>query len=89
MIDREFQANLRQFLRDDASGYWTWLPLETKIVEESLKTYATLPKKIFFRTADCLHLVTALHHGFDQICTHDVHQLRAAQALGLQAVTIQ
>jgi predicted nucleic acid-binding protein len=47
-----------------------------------------LPETIFLRTADCLHLVTALHHGFTEIHTHDVHQIRAASALGLAAASI-
>ncbi len=33
-------------------------------------------------------LVTALHHGFSAIHTHDAQQFGAAQALGLQAVAI-
>jgi predicted nucleic acid-binding protein len=43
---------------------------------------------VFLRTSDCLHLVTALHHGFDAIHTHDRHQCLAAAALGLKAVTL-
>jgi hypothetical protein len=47
-----------------------------------------LPETIFLRTADCLHLVTALHHGFIEIHTHDVHQIRAAFAPGLAVASI-
>ncbi len=84
----EFQAVVRQFSKDDIANYWQWLPLDATIVEEVVKTYTTLPKDIFLRTADCLHLVTALHHGFSEIHTHDVHQTRAAGALGLKAVVV-
>lgn len=85
----EFLAVVRQFSKDDIGGYWSWLPLDGVIVEQSVKTFTTLPETIFLRTADCLHLVTALHHGFGEIHTHDTHQIQAAAALGLTAVQIQ
>jgi len=85
----EFLAVVRQFSKDDIGGYWSWLPLDGVIVEQSVKTFTTLPENIFLRTADCLHLVTALHHGFPSVHTHDVHQIQAAPALGLTAVRIQ
>jgi predicted nucleic acid-binding protein len=85
----EFLAVVRQFTKDDIGGYWTWLPLDSVIVEQSVKTFTTLPENIFLRTADCLHLVTALHHGFAEIHTHDIHQIEAASALGLTAVQIR
>lgn len=84
----EFLAAVRQFSQDDFGGYWTWLPLDGSMVEQAVKTFTTLPPQIFLRTADCLHLVTALHHGFSAIHTHDTHQIQAAEALGLQAIVI-
>jgi uncharacterized protein len=85
----EFLAVVRQFSNDDIGGFWSWLPLDSVIVEQSVKTFTTLPATIFLRTADCLHLVTALHHGFQEIHTHDTHQIQAASALGLSTVQIQ
>jgi uncharacterized protein len=84
-----FRTVVRQFARDDIGGYWSWLPLDGMIVDLSMKTYTTLPEDVFLRTADCLHLVTALHHGFSVIHTHDAHQIKAASALGLTAELIQ
>lgn len=84
----EFLAVVRQFSKDEIGGYWSWLPLDGVIVEQSVKTFTTLPESIFLRTADCLHLVTALHHGFTEIHTHDIHQIQAAAALGLTAIQI-
>ena len=48
----EFQTTVRQFSKDDIGGYWTWLALDGRIVEESVRIYATLPESIFLRTAD-------------------------------------
>ncbi len=83
-----FAVHCRQLARDDAGGLWSWLPVEPTIVEQVAKTYTLLPATIFLRTADCLHLVTALHHGFAEIHTHDAHQIGAATSLGLKPVTI-
>lgn len=83
-----FLAVVRQFNNDDIGGFWSWLPIEGDILDLCATTYLTLPETVFLRTADSLHLVTALHHGFAEIHTHDIHQTRAAPALGLKAVTI-
>ena len=84
----EFQAVVRQFQKDDNSGYWTWAPLDGAIIGQAAQAYATLPADVFLRTADCLHLVTAIHHNFAEIHTHDAHQLKASAAMGLKPVTI-
>jgi predicted nucleic acid-binding protein len=79
-----FDAAIRQFSLDDTTGLWTWLPLDKTITEIAASTYATLPPTIFLRAADCIHLVTALHHNFSEIHTHDIRQTTAAAALGLK-----
>lgn len=84
----DFQAAIRQFSADDIAGFWSWLPLEGPIVEAASRVYATLPEGTFLRSADCLHLVTALHHNFSEIHTHDRHQAAAAGALGVKPVAI-
>lgn len=83
----DFLAVVRQFSQDDIGGFWTWLPLTGPILEAAANTYTTLPETVFLRSSDCLHLVTALHHNFSEIHTYDVHQTRAAAALGLKAAT--
>ncbi len=83
-----FLTVVRQWSTDDAGGYWTWLPLAGEIVEQVVRVYATLPDDVFLRTADCLHLVTALRHGFSDIHTHDAHQREGAGTLGLTAIAI-
>jgi uncharacterized protein len=80
----QFSAFVRQFGRDTLSGQWTWLRLDQEIIDASTSLYLTLSETIYLRASDCLHLVTALHHGFTEIHTHDRHQERAASALGLK-----
>jgi predicted nucleic acid-binding protein len=83
-----FRAHCRQFARDDASGLWTWMPVTSGIIDETVKTYALLPATVFLRTADCVHLLTALQHGFSEIHTHDTHQFAAAASLGLKPIAL-
>lgn len=83
----QFSVAVRQFSNDDLGGFWTWLPLNTAVIEAAAKTYAILPDSVFLRTADCLHLVTAMQHNFAEIFTYDHHQRAAALALGLTPLT--
>jgi predicted nucleic acid-binding protein len=82
----KFLTAVRQFTNDDIGGFWTWLPLDATIIEAAARTYPTLPDPVFLRAADCLHLVTAMHHSLSEIYTYDTHQTAAATALGIKPV---
>jgi predicted nucleic acid-binding protein len=84
----DFTAALRQFSHDDVAGFWTWLPLDGAILAAAANTFTTMPTTVFLRGADSLHLVTALHHKFSDVHTHDMHQIAAASVLGLKTVAI-
>jgi predicted nucleic acid-binding protein len=81
-------AAVRQFTHDEIGGFWTWLPMDNTVIEAAAKTFTSLSEKVFLRSADCLHLVTALRHNFTEIHTHDRDQADAAAALGLKPVAI-
>ncbi|HKB91641.1 MAG TPA: type II toxin-antitoxin system VapC family toxin [Opitutaceae bacterium] len=82
-----FQAAIQQFLQDDIGGYWTWHPLDGQTIEAASKVFVTLPTSVFLRSADCIHLVTAMLHNHAEVFTYDTHQTTAAVALGLIPVT--
>jgi predicted nucleic acid-binding protein len=84
----DFLAASRQFSRDDLGGFWSWLPLDAAIVDAAAKVYATLPPTIFLRSADSVHLVTALRHNFAEFHTYDLHQSAAAEVLGLKPMAV-
>ncbi len=84
----EFLNAAGQFAADDMRGYWSWLPLDSTIVEAAAKIFTTLPTSVFLRASDCIHLVTAIHHDFAAIFTHDKHQTASAVTLGLEPVAI-
>ena len=79
---------IRQFSQDDIAGFWTWLPLDSTVTEAAAQVYTTLPETVFLRSADWLHLVTALRHIFAEIYTNDFRQSEAAGALGLEPVAV-
>jgi predicted nucleic acid-binding protein len=84
----QFQTAIRQFNLDDIAGFWTWLPMDRTIIEAAAQVYTTLPDAVFLRSADCLHLVTALRHNFAEIHTYDTRQAAAAEVLGLRPVAV-
>jgi predicted nucleic acid-binding protein len=84
----QFLNVVRQFNHDDVGGFWTWLPLDTAVMAAAGGMYSTLPDTVFLRSADCLHLVTALRHNFSEIHTYDVRQSAAAVVLGLKPVAV-
>jgi predicted nucleic acid-binding protein len=84
----DFDAAVRQFIQDDLAGFWAWTPLDGDVTRDAARVFSTLPDTVFLRAADCLHLVSALRHGFSGIHTHDEHQRKGAAALGLTPITI-
>lgn len=84
----KFDVAVRQFNSDDIGGFWTWIPLDAVIIDAAAKTYVTLPDKVFLRAADCLHLITGIHHKFPAIYTYDKHQVVAAPALGIKPLKV-
>jgi uncharacterized protein len=84
----QFLTAIRQFNHDDIAGFWTWLPLDSTVIKAAAQVYATLPDSVFLRSADSLHLVTALHHNLTEIHTYDVRQSAAAIVLGLRPVAV-
>ena len=81
-------AAVSQFSAEDIAGFWSWSPLDGTMTEAAAKILATLPESVFLRTADCLHLVTAVRHNLPEIFTHDRHQIAAGPVLGVPPVVI-
>jgi predicted nucleic acid-binding protein len=84
---QRFLAMNRQLARDDAAGFWTWLPLDRTVLNSAAAVFPALGESVFLRSSDCIHLCTALRHKFKAVLTYDVAQTKAATALGLEAVT--
>lgn len=81
----EFAIMLEQLEFDDAQGLWTWLPVTPQLLSAATARFSTLPADCFVRSADALHLATAMASGCPSIFSHDKHLLAAAPHFGIQA----
>ena len=82
--DAAYREINHQFADDCAAGLWIWLPITAAIIESAAATLTRLPKTTFLRSADLLHIVTALEHGLKEIYSNDRHLLVAAKQLKLR-----
>jgi predicted nucleic acid-binding protein len=75
-------------LADEAAGVWTWLAYDGAIEHALEEAFFRLGTKVFLRTGDAIHLVTASLHGFQALYSHDKHVLSAASAFGLKGIDV-
>ena len=86
--DPAFREISDQFSDDCAAGLWQWLPLTAGLVDTAAGAIRRLPKSVFLRSADALHLSCAREHGFRQIYSNDRHVLAAARHFKLKGIDI-
>ena len=80
---REARALIADFEEDEAAGVWRWLPVTTELVRQVCSHLERLPRSVFLRAADALHLECARNGGFREIYTNDRHVLAAARHFAL------
>lgn len=73
----EALALFEQFDADCAIGLWTWLPLTEEFVVEAVAAFRRLAPKLVLRTADAIHLISAMQHGLKNVYTNDQRMLAA------------
>ncbi len=83
---QSYQALLAQFEVDHEAGAFQWLAASTAVLEHVREVYARLPRTIYLRGADALHLATAAVNGFKTIYSHDSHLLAAAPHFKLKGL---
>jgi predicted nucleic acid-binding protein len=83
-----FREVMAQFDDDGGQGLWTWLPLTTALAAKSAAAFVRLPRPVFLRAADALHLMCAQEHGHREIYTNDRHMTTAARHFRLKAMTV-
>jgi predicted nucleic acid-binding protein len=80
-----FREVTAQFDDDCGQGLWTWLPLTSALVQRAAVAFSNLPRPVFLRAADALHLTCAQEHGLREIYTNDRHMSSAARHFRLKA----
>ena len=83
-----FREVMAQFDDDCGQGLWTWLPLTTALAAKTAAAFARLPRPMFLRAADALHLICAQEHGLAEIYTNDRHMSAAARHFRLKPMTV-
>ena len=83
-----FREVTAQFGDDCEQGLWTWLPLQPALVERAAAVFARLPRSVFLRAADALHLTCAREHGLHEIYTNDRHMSVAARYFRLRVRSV-
>ena len=85
---RAFREVMAQFDDDCGQHLWTWLPFTTALAARAAAVFARLPRPVFLRAADTLHLICAQEHGLVEIYTNDRHMSAAARHFRLKPKTV-
>ena len=83
-----FREVIGQFDDDCGQGLWTWLPLTSVLVARTAAPFARLPRPVFLRAPDALHVICAREHGLREIYTNDRHMSAAARHFRLKPMNV-
>jgi len=76
------------FSKDETGNVWNWIPLSNDLIMKACETLEHLPRNLFIRSADAIHLVSAKEHGLNEIYSNDNHLLQCASFFGLRGKNI-
>lgn len=71
------------FQDDIAAGVWELIPLSEGLLSSVADRLSRLPRSVYVRGGDAVHLVSALTAGFTEIWSNDRQLLAAAPHFGL------
>ena len=85
---REMTAILKEFGQDEIDGVWQWLGVTSALLEKARNYVLKLPRTVFVRSGDAVHLTCAEEHGFREVYTNDRHMLEAARHFDVIGVNV-
>lgn len=88
VTSKSYQALLDQFETDREAGAFHWLPAGPEVLARVRSVYARLPRAVYLRGADALHLATAAVNEFKSVYSNDSHLLSAASHFSLKGTNI-
>ena len=88
LTQREFRQLAAQVEVDLDAGLWTALPVTSSLIEAQASRMVALPRDVFLRAADALHLACAAEAGLHEVYSSDRHLVAAAPHFGVRAVTL-
>ena len=71
------------FLADIQDGIWSLLPVSDRFLFRVEALLSALPRSLYLRAGDAIHLTAAQGAGFTEIWSNDSRVLAAAPAFGL------
>lgn len=86
LTPKAYHARLDQFEADRGIGAFHWLSAGPEVLERIRTVYAGLPRTVYLRGPDALHLATAAANGFKAVYSHDSHLLAAAPHFKLKGL---
>ena len=89
LSETAFREVVAQFEDDCSHDLWTWIPVTATILAATVAVIRHVPKSVFIRGADAVHLVCARESGFTEIYTGDRHMTLAAPHFRVRPVTIR
>jgi predicted nucleic acid-binding protein len=88
-MPRSEAAQAREFfLADVQSGVWSLLPISERFLFRVESLVSTLPKSMYLRAGDAIHLAAAQGAGFTEIWSNDRNLLKAAPSFGLTGKSV-
>lgn len=76
------------FLRHADAGYWNFIPASEPLLRRTAAIVIASAPALFLRSADAIHLTTAMELGEGEIWTTDRHMIAAAPRFGLLAKSV-
>ena len=89
-LSRSQALALREaFLQDVDAGGWTLLPISDSVLRNVEASVRNIPRGLYLRAGDAIHLVSARDAGFAEIWSNDRHLLGAASSFGLRGRSVK
>jgi predicted nucleic acid-binding protein len=83
-LTRKQAGRLRRLFLDDVrEGVWELIAVSVAVLEVVERRVQRLPRNVYLRAGDAVHLASASGAGFREIWTNDRHLLAAARYFGL------
>ena len=84
LTGRQRDVILRQLSVDESVRLWEWIPISAPVMSAIADTFARLSDRVYLRTGDAVHLVSAREIGCNAVYSNDGHLLAAAPHLGIE-----
>jgi predicted nucleic acid-binding protein len=77
-----------RFREHTEARLWNFIPVNEGLLRRTSALMVAAPRDLFLRTADAVHLTTAVEIGERDVWTNDRHMLAAASYFGLSGRSI-